>query len=178
MSQPQQQSQQPQKRELTEFHVFVCLEGEHEAAIARAYMQKTYPGSKARLVQELRLDRLHDKHTVIALWRDRGCTPPVMAPRDDVSGGRGLELRDPDTLVSEVLEGKPIHVRDHWGEGDLSADDDMGMTSMSDGELQKGTFLNAIGTSMSKCHVTGKRAREPAIVKRSTDARTLKLGRA
>lgn len=183
MSQPQQQQAQqrkepePPRRELNELTVFLCLEGEHEANIARAYMQATYPGSKARLVQELRLDRLTERHTVIALWRDRDCTPPVLAIRDEVSGGRGLELRDPHTLVKEVLEGKPIACKDYWGDASEVDDDGFGMSSMTDGELQTGAFMNELGTSMGKCWVANKRAREPAILKRGTDQRVLKLGK-
>ena len=172
----QQQQSQPRKDLPSEFHVYVCLEGEFEAHIARAYMQKTYPGSKARLVQELRLHNLSRQHIVIALWRDRGCTTAVFAPRDEQSGARGLEIREPETLIGEVLEGKPLHVKDFWGEG-AESDDELSMTALTDGELDRNAFLQALGTSMSKCHVSQRRAKEPAIIKRSTDQRSVRLGK-
>src|SRR5262245_53894466 len=63
--------------QMQETTYFVLINDEFEQKAAREYLRNKYPNSDARVVQELRLDRLTDKQTVIALYRGNQRTPAV-----------------------------------------------------------------------------------------------------
>lgn len=140
---------------------YLCMESEHELKIAKAWLKAQHPkGTAAKLVQELRISRLNEKHTVIALYREDGCTPALLSPIDPATGGRRVEAAVIDgTLLAEVVQGRPIRVRDHWQT--TSGEDEL-----QDGDINRSTFLQELGKTL----------RSPAIIKRSTDQQFVRIG--
>ena len=157
MSQPQQQKPQG------EGVYYLCMDGEHELRIAKAWFKAKFPqGTAAKLVQELRIARLMDQHTVIAIYREDGCTPALLSPIDHVTGGRRIEpVAIDDAILKEVVEGKPVRVRDHWRA--RRSDDDY-----SDGDIDRSSFFRALGATL----------RSPVCIKRSLDQQFISLGTA
>lgn len=98
---------------------------EHDEAVCNAYVRTKYPDSKARRVSTINMHRLHERSHIICLTR-RGKPTPI--EKYTIELGRRLPVSvDPDTLVSEVIEGSAIAVRDfitgatEWEDGQLDA---------------------------------------------------------
>lgn len=132
---------------------FIYLADEYEAKAARAYLKSLYPTSLAKQVAELRLDRLTDKHTVIALRRDNERTPAVQVIVNP-QGVRTLSYTPPTELMKEVAEAEPIKCSDFWHK-----------VAGGEGELDLARFLEELGKRCS-----------PAAIKYYERTQTLKLG--
>lgn len=92
---------------------FVMLNDEFEMKAAKAYIKNLYPGTAARIVTDLRLDRLTDKHTVIALRRSDERTQAVSL-RVSPSGIREPVHTPIEQLMREVQESEPVRCADFW----------------------------------------------------------------
>lgn len=132
---------------------FIYLADEHETKAARAYLKSLYPTSLAKQVAELRLDRLTDKHTVIALRRDNERTPAVQVIVNP-QGVRTLSQTPMAELMKEVQESEPLRCADFWHQ-----------RPGGDGELDLARFLEELG---KRC--------TPAAIKYYERTQTLKLG--
>lgn len=131
---------------------FVALADDDEFQIAKAYVKAMYPQTAAKLVRELRLDRLTDKHTVIALRRDDERSP-VAVLEPSPTGQRQPRRRPAVELIGEIREAPPIRVAEFWGPG-----------LDGDGEVDSSGFMSALGTRAI-----------PAAVKNYPTQKTLKL---
>jgi hypothetical protein len=138
MNQPQPQAAEPKKPvplQMSEHTYFVMVNDDYEKKAATAYVKSLYPGTAAKVVADLRLDRLTDKHTVIALRRPTECTPAV-ALRINPQGIRETSITPVDALMREVQESEPVHCAEHW----------RAAREGNDGELDISGFATALGT--------------------------------
>lgn len=113
---------------------FIIQEDEYEKKAAREYIRSKYPNTQARIVTELRLDRLTDKHTVYALFRDNERSPAVHLVAN-ANGIRELRPAPVAELAAEVKESKAIRCADFW----------MPAREGNEGELDLSTFLSELG---------------------------------
>src|SRR5215471_6965243 len=148
----QAQPAEGKRVQMAETTYFVMVSDDYEIKAAREYVKMMYPGTQAKVVHELRLDRLTDKHTVITLTRDNERTPAV-AIRHNPQGIREISPTPVAELAKEVRESKPIAVEKYWAEVD------------GDGVVDLASFLTELGKGAS-----------PAAVKYLPSQGLLKLG--
>jgi hypothetical protein len=90
-------------------NLFVLIPSdEHEERRARDFWDSQYPKSKAKLVLELKVQRLTNDHTIVCLYRK----PPDRPKFLRMEGG----LRESLPSEEPVLVSKPIKVSDFWTE--------------------------------------------------------------
>lgn len=121
--------------QMAETTYFVLVNDEYESKAGRAYLKTIYPQSLARVVTELRLDRLTDKHTVIPILRGDDRSPAVPLVRD----AHGIRVPQPapvTELMKEVREGQPVACAKYWQPG-----------TGNEGELNVAGFLEEVGKS-------------------------------
>lgn len=121
--------------QMAETTYFVLMNDEYESKAGRAYLKTIYPQSLARVVTDLRIDRLTDKHTVIPLFRGDDRTPAVQLIRDP-QGIRVPQHTPVAELMKEVREGQPVACAKHWS-----------ASSGNEGELNVTSFLEELGKS-------------------------------
>lgn len=131
---------------------FVLVNDDYEIKAGKEYVRSIYPGTAAKVVHELRLDRLTDKHTVIALTRDHERTGAIQV-KPNAQGIREIYPTPIAELAKEVRESKPIVVAKYWHEVD------------GDGEVDLAGFLQEVG-----------KAAVPATVKYIPAQNILRLG--
>lgn len=105
--------QTPDLLQMVDTTYFVMLDDEYEKKAAKEYLRQHYPNTNARVVHELRIDRLTDKHTVIALFRGNERTDAVRV----VANGQGIRELKPTPLpelAGEVQESKPVRCAEYW----------------------------------------------------------------
>lgn len=141
------------KVQMDEYTYFVCIDDDYERKAAREYVNTKYPKSLAKFVHELRLDRLTDKHTVIALVRGNERTPAVQVIVNP-QGVRTLSNTPVSELAAEVVESDAVSCAKHWSK-----------LAGGEGELHLPAFLEELG-----------RACVPAAIKNYPNTKTLKLG--
>lgn len=119
---------------------FIAIDDPYESAIAKAYIAAKYPGTKARFRTSINLNRLSEKHVVIALIRGEDRSPLERSARDD-RGVAHIVRTSPKDLIHEIRECKPIRVADHWlrRHGADEYDDD-------DGQINADSFMTELGT--------------------------------
>lgn len=132
-------SSEPSAQTHSENVYFLAINDQYESAIAKAYIAQKYPASKARFRTELKLQRLSEKHVVIALVRGEDRSPLERTARDD-RGIAHIVRTSPGDLTREIRECKPIKVADHWrrSHGADEYDDD-------DGEIDVESFMTELG---------------------------------
>ena len=130
MSQPNPQQGQPRPQATATPHTrdtFVLVPDEPtEQSICRDYWADKNPGSLARVVSELKMARLNDASTVIALYRK----PPARPTFNRLDGG----LREAVPSAMPVLEAKPVKINGYWTEDG------------EDGRLDQAAVVRAIAT--------------------------------
>lgn len=139
--------------QMAETTYFVLVSDDYEKKAAEAYLKAIYPGSAARHVTDLRLDRLTDKHTVIALYRPDDRTQAVQM-RVNMHGIREPVHTPVAELMKEVREGKPVDCAQFWQRG-----------SGNEGELFLAGFLEEFGKTCA-----------PAVVKYVPRENIMRLG--
>lgn len=134
---------------------------EHEQALCMAWIEKHKPGTVARNVSRLRVDRLTERHSVIVLMRRVKKPTPVIGVVRDEHNLKELVVRSPEFLVDDkpimdqVSEGPPVHAGKHW----KPAPDG------EDGLLNESSFLEELGKTCS-----------PLAIKWRSDDRVVWLG--
>jgi len=90
-------------------NLYVLLPADEvEIEVCRGWWDEKYPKSKARLISELRLQRLTDEHVLVTLTR----SPPERPKFQRMEGG----LREALPSDMPVRVGAPIRVKDFWSE--------------------------------------------------------------
>lgn len=138
---------------------YLLVNDEHEARIARAWVDKHHPGSRSKRVTMIPIERLTQDHVVRVLARTgRKITPAVRVFKDQ-HGIKTLETLESDdpTLLAEVVEGPPIQVIDFW----IDAVEETG----EEGYLDRANFLQAVGKTSA-----------PFAIKYRSDDKRLSLG--
>lgn len=156
MNQPQPvaaEQKKPVSAQMAETTYFVMISDDYEKKAAQAYLQAIYPGTAARVVQDLRLDRLTDRHTVIALYRPDDRTPAVQMRLTPQGLREPLHTPVAD-LMKEVREGKPVECKQFWQRG-----------SGNEGELNLSGFLEELGKQCA-----------PAVIKYIARDHIMRLG--
>jgi hypothetical protein len=141
-------------------HYYMCIADEHERRAAQAWVDKHSP--TARLATEIKIDRLHDDHTVSVLVRrpTRGKLSHAVPLVADGQGIKETAPRDDDDLAGEIEERKLIACKDFWS----VAESDDGRYDV-EGELNVSRFLEELGKTCI-----------PATIKWRDDSRILRLG--
>ena len=124
-----QQAQQRQQAPAAQYtrDTFVLVPDEPtEQAICRDYWAEKHPDSAARVVSELKMARLSDASTVIALYRK----PPARPTFIRLEGG----LREAVPSAQPVIEAKPVKINGFWTEDG------------EDGRLDQAAVVRAIAT--------------------------------
>jgi hypothetical protein len=138
MTQPTAATKQEAKIEaalqMVDTTYFLLIDDEYEKKAAKEYLRQMYPGTAARIVNELRLDRLTDKHHVIALVRGNERSP-ALALVANHNGIRELRATPVAELMREVVESKPVRCADYWQPA----------REGNEGEVALGGFLEDLG---------------------------------
>jgi hypothetical protein len=155
MTQPSAAAKQPESPlQMAETTYFVMIDDEYEKKAAKEYLRQMYPNTEARVVHELRLDRLTNKHHVIALFRGNERTA-ALALVANMNGIRELRPTPVAELMKEVHESRPVRCADYWQPA----------SEGNEGEVALGGFLEDLG---KKC--------SPAALKYYPKQGILKLG--
>jgi len=120
--------------QLADTTYFLMVNDDYEKKAAKHYLSQLYPGTAARIVTDLRLDRLTDKHTVIALRRNDERTQAVSL-RVDPQGIRVPMYTPVADLAREVQEAEPVRCVDYWTPA----------REGNEGELNLAGFLEQLG---------------------------------
>lgn len=139
--------------QMAETTYFVMVSDDYEKKAAEAYLKTLYPGTAARIVTDLRLDRLTDKHTVIALYRPDDRTNAVQL-RITPQGLREPQATPIGELAKEVRESTPVNCARFWQRG-----------SGNEGEVNLAGFLEELGKVCA-----------PAVIKYIPRENILRLG--
>lgn len=159
--QPQmKQSEPPKPQSRGKMHYYMCISDEHERRAAQAWLDSRFGEDGARLVTELRIDRLREDSSLSVLVRrapaGKKHAPHAVPLRVDEHGIREPEERDGFELAKGMDECKPLACRDFWVSG--TSED-------REGEINTARFLEELGKACT-----------PACVKWREDSRTLRLG--
>lgn len=109
MNQPSARAEEPKQKppQLAETTYF--WHPEHDSEVCREYVRRKYPETKARVVFVLPTHRLLERAHVIGLVRKRPSPTEVY----QFEQGRRVAVPVPiEKLLEEVVEGKPVAVRD------------------------------------------------------------------
>jgi hypothetical protein len=162
MQTTKQPAPQPQRDLSKTYYLGPSDENEHQ--IALAWIDQNHPNAnkpgQVRYVTELRLDRMTEEHTVIVLARTGKKRTPARETERDHNGIARVITREPETLIGELSESKPVYCKDHW----------FGQEDGTEGELVVHTFLEAIGKACSPWAV------KPAPADSRTTPRIYRLG--
>ena len=147
MTQTQNQNQTKETDKYENVYFLVIDDNGPEEQLIREHLRQKYPGTKAKVVTELKLQRLTDRHLVVPCFR----RPPNMHPGFTMpKDGMGMRVANPSQ--EPVSEGKPVVVKDYWN------------AELEDGDLDANGFVNAVAKSSL-----------PAVVKYRSDSKTLRL---
>lgn len=142
------------------FTYFIMLPDDYEKKIMLAYLESKYAKESlalAKKVGEMRVDRLTDMHTVIALVRPR--PSPAATPFKNQMGLTDYEHHEPELKGREVRESRPILIKRFW----RAASDE----AMVDGELNTSEFLTALAQAASPLSINWHPEQTPGVVKLS-----------
>jgi hypothetical protein len=134
---PQEQQQH------TEQTYFFAIEDTYELGIAKAWFKTTYPNSKAKLTNQLPLNRLTQHAVVIPVIRGEDRSAATDQERFQNGSSRVIH-RKPQELVHEVRECRPVAIADFW----VARADEFDAFG---GELDRGKFMEALAKSAAPC---------------------------
>lgn len=168
MSQTQQAAKAPPREGVwwKDSTIFLCPDDIYEVKIAQEYLKAQYPGTPARLVSEIPVDRLLPQHVIVPLYRVRGCSEALKTIRH-TNGTESLEYVPPRNLAEEVYEAPPLEVKSCWN-NTVRADPDGSMAFESvSGQVDTHQLLRGISS----------RLQDPVSIKAwRSDVRKLKIG--
>jgi len=108
-------SEKENPKERDDRNLFVLIPtDDHEARVCKDFWDEKYPKSQAKLVTDLKLQRLTGDHVLVTLTR----LPPDRPKFIRLEGG----LREALPSDMPVRIGHPIRIQEHWNPADDSVD--------------------------------------------------------